>query len=318
MEATYLATGVPYNQNETPSLTTLTPVIEVKGARASKNLPHAEATNLSSGDRASNSESADRDAGDYISDKRTTLQDMLIVTTIVVCNRTENTIQMTVENYEARDNWLHDGHPVIDELDYKDWILSFDMLDEVWTPGQTDPYVQLLNTIRESTAECQDCACERDEDGEFTGDLVATADDRCSQEKADECSVTFGCACVDWATDKDLNKKLAELEPPLRPQRPQRWLVPGTKEPYYLEGPESLESERSYWPGIAVLAANLAFSSTTGRIRHGKGRPELRAPWFGIVKRDNEESQPGLALSEHNDSPARLDSPEESDQEEEE
>ncbi|RVD83749.1 uncharacterized protein DFL_005527 [Arthrobotrys flagrans] len=189
----YLATGTTYSKS--PVLTTLIPIIEDKSAITSREFPRPEATGLSFQDISHTPASENSDLnGKDISDKRATLGDYLIVTTIIICNSPGNIIEIREEDYEARDNWLHHGHPVIDELDYRNWILELEMLEEVFVsgPGRVEPRRQLLNAIAESVARCKNCDCERDETGGPTGLLVSTGDDECPQTQADECNITYG------------------------------------------------------------------------------------------------------------------------------
>ncbi|KAK6514864.1 hypothetical protein TWF506_007226 [Arthrobotrys conoides] len=307
--ATYPATSST-DYSKSPALETLNSVSKAKKdiATTSKKPPQPEATvtsfQITPNTRSPASQSSHLN-GEEISGKRAILGDFLLVTTIIVCKSSGDIIEMSVEDYELRDNWLHHDNPVIDELDYRHWSLEIDMLQEVWVPGRAEPRRQLLNAISESVAGCKSCNCERGEDGEPTGKLVGTGDDGCPQSQADDCNVTYVCGCVDWATTSGQGSKSRRLKGPgLKAQNPQRWRYAGTKEPYYLEGPESRYSGRPYWSYMGGIGAALAAVSTADRSRRAHGYE--RSGWRDtpkIRKRGDEEFPAGFTLPENKGDP---------------
>ncbi|KAF3173631.1 hypothetical protein TWF751_005271 [Orbilia oligospora] len=295
VETIYPASGTVYSK----SLASETLVLEIKKSGTNKEPPQPEATAASSQSTPNSQPPASQNPhfnGEDVSGKRANLGDFLLVTTIIVCRSPSDIIEMRVDEYEARDNWLHHGNPVIDELDYAHWRLQMDFLEEVWVPGRLEPRTQLLNSITKSIAECKDCMCERGDNGEPTGLLVGTGDHACPQTQADDCNVIY-----DSATTNELGGRFRRLKAPgLKQQdRPQRWRDPGTREPYYLEGPESRQPERPYWSDTSGLSGALA-ASTADRSRNAH-RYE-RSGWSnvpGIRKRDEEEFRSRIMFPEN-------------------
>ncbi|KAF3292694.1 hypothetical protein TWF132_005403 [Orbilia oligospora] len=190
VETIYPASGTVYSK----SLASETLVLEIKKSGTNKEPPQPEATAASSQSTPNSQPPASQNPhfnGEDVSGKRANLGDFLLVTTIIVCRSPSDIIEMRVDEYEARDNWLHHGNPVIDELDYAHWRLQMDFLEEVWVPGRLEPRTQLLNSITKSIAECKDCMCERGDNGEPTGLLVGTGDHACPQTQADDCNVIY-------------------------------------------------------------------------------------------------------------------------------
>ncbi|EGX45165.1 hypothetical protein AOL_s00173g266 [Orbilia oligospora ATCC 24927] len=295
VEAIYPASGTVYSK----SLASETLVLEIKKSGTNKEPLQPEATAASSQSTPNLQPPASQNPhfnSEDVSGKRANLGDFLLVTTIIVCRSPSDIIEMRVEEYEARDNWLHHGNPVIDELDYTHWRLQMDFLEEVWVPGRLEPRTQLLNSITKSIAECKDCMCERGDNGEPTGLLVGTGDHACPQIQADDCNVIY-----DSATTNELGGRFHRLKASgLKQQdRPQRWRDPGTKEPYYLEGPEFRQPERPYWSDMSGLSGALA-ASTADRSRNAH-RYE-RSGWSnvpGIRKRDAKEFRSGIMFPEN-------------------